>query len=170
MESDIQHKSRSIMLRTDLRASKRSLRNLAKLDGQTQKRTNLSKPLINTRALRYNPAGPGDYNIPSQFGEFPPVKAATRSKNLSFHRSKEGSQAHKKNPSFSIQRRFYNNQVIPANMQMFQGVETPGVGTYDPLKETIEDKKKTKAMKRLNMYNQVMARANKSQNMRHSFL
>ena len=32
-------------------------------------------------------------------------------------------------------------------------METPGVGTYDPLKETLEDKKKLKVLKRLNMYN-----------------
>ena len=38
---------------------------------------------------------------------------------------------------------------------MFQGVDTPGVGSYDPLKETFEDKKKKKVMRRLNMYNQV---------------
>ena len=118
-ESDARHKGRTVTLRTGLRASKRSLRNLAKLEGQTPQRTNMSKPLINTKAMRYNPAGPGDYNIPSQFGEFPPVKAATRSKNLSFQRTKEGSQALKKNPSFSIQRRLHNNQVIPANLQMF---------------------------------------------------
>ena len=38
---------------------------------------------------------------------------------------------------------------------MFQGVDTPGVGSYDPLKETFEDKRKKKVMRRLNMYNQV---------------
>lgn len=40
-------------------------------------------------------------------------------------------------------------------MQKFIGIETPGVGTYDPLKETLEDKKKLKVLKRLNMYNVV---------------
>ena len=38
-------------------------------------------------------------------------------------------------------------------MQKFIGVDTPGVGAYDPLKDTLEDKKKLKVLKRLNMYN-----------------
>ena len=52
---------------------------------------------------------------------------------------------------------------------MFQGVDTPGVGQYDPLKETFEDKRKKKIMRRLNMYNQV-SKANKSQHARNSLL
>ena len=38
-------------------------------------------------------------------------------------------------------------------MQKFIGADTPGVGAYDPMKDTIEDKKKLKVLKRLNMYN-----------------
>ena len=120
------YNEQSITLRTGLRASKRSLRNLGDLDSNTPKRTNLSKPLINTKALRYNPAGPGDYNIPSGFGELPPVKAAKQTKSAFY--SDRHSVVLKKNPSFSIQHRLNNNQVIKSNLQMFQGVDTPGVG------------------------------------------
>ena len=49
-------------------------------------------------------------------------------------------------------------------MQKFQGIDTPGVGHYDPLKETIEDTHKKKVMKRLNMYNAGMSKFNKSHN------
>ena len=63
---------RGMPLRTSLRASKRSLKDLGATQ-YTPGRTNQSKPLINTKAMRYNPAGPGDYNIPSAFGELPPV-------------------------------------------------------------------------------------------------
>ena len=96
------YNEQSITLRTGLRASKRSLRNLGDLDSHTPKRTNLSKPLINTKALRYNPAGPGDYNIPSGFGELPPVKAAKQTKSA-FYSDRNQSLVLKKNPSFSIQ-------------------------------------------------------------------
>ena len=101
------YKDRSVTLRTGLRASKRSLRNLAKIDS-TPKRTNISKPLVNTNALRYNPSGPGDYNIPSVFGELPPVKAPNQTKS-SFYHSRKDSNVLKKNPSFSIQHRLHNN-------------------------------------------------------------
>ena len=58
----------------------------------------------------------------------------------------------KKNPSFSMAARIENNRVLREHMQKFIGADTPGVGTYDPLKETLEDKKKLKVLKRLNMY------------------
>ena len=48
--------------------------------------------------------------------------------------------------------RIENNRVLREHMQKFIGADTPGVGTYDPLKETLEDKKKLKVLKRLNMY------------------
>ena len=51
--------------------------------------------------------------------------------------------------------RIHNNQVIEAHMSRFQGIDTPGVGTYDPIMEGLEDKKRLKALKRLNMYAKV---------------
>ena len=67
-------RDKSVTLRTGVRATKRSLRNFAAIDQYTPQRLNKSKPLINTRAMRYNPAGPGDYNLPSVFGEPPNLK------------------------------------------------------------------------------------------------
>ena len=97
-----------VTLKTGLRASKRSMRNFTNLDQQTPQRTNKSKPLINTRALRYNPAGPGDYNLPSAFGELPPVKAPHETRS-SFYKNRKQSVAVKANPSFSIGGRIDNN-------------------------------------------------------------
>lgn len=68
----------------------------------------------------------------------------------------------KKNPSFSMAARIENNRVIRSHMQKFIGVATPGVGTYDPLKDGLEDRKKVKALKRLNMYNAGMAKHSKN--------
>ena len=59
----------------------------------------------------------------------------------------------KKNPSFSIAHRIENNRVNRSHMQKFVGMDTPGVGAYDPMKDTLEDRKKLKVLKRLNMYN-----------------
>ena len=73
-------RDKSVTLQTKLRATKRSLRNFAVADQYTPQRLNKSKPLINTRAMRYNPAGPGDYNLPSVFGELPDVKEPKESK------------------------------------------------------------------------------------------
>ena len=131
-------KGGGVPLRTGLRASKRSLRNLGQVDLPTPGRRNVSRPLINTKALRYNPAGPGDYNIPSSFGELPPV----RSHNSVDPRGKalRESNVLKKNPSFSMAARIENNRVLKSHMQKFIGVGTPGVGTYDPLKAGLEDK------------------------------
>ena len=113
--------------------------------------------------MRYNPAGPGDYNLPSAFGELPPVKAPHETRS-SFYKNRKHSVAVKANPSFSIGGRINNNQVIKSHMQKFQGIDTPGVGHYDPLKETFEDTHKKKLMKRLNMYNAGSSKFNKSHN------
>ena len=50
-------------------------------------------------------------------------------------------------------------------MQKFIGADTPGVGAYDPMKDTLEDKKKLKVLKRLNMYNAGVTRQVKSHGM-----
>ena len=81
----------------------------------TPGRTNTSKPLINTKALRYNPAGPGDYNIPSSFGELPPVRNTSIDPRSTIWKQKE-SNVLKKNPSFSMAARINNNQVIKSHM------------------------------------------------------
>ena len=121
----------------------------------TPQRTKNSKPLVNTKALRYNPAGPGDYNLPSVFGDLPPVKVPLETRN-SFYKNRKESNIMKKNPSFSIGGRIENNQIIKSHMQKWNGIDTPGVGSYDPLKDTFEDKLKKKVMRRQNINNITM--------------
>lgn len=66
--------------------------------------------------------------------------------------------------------RIDNNQIIKSHMQKWHGIDTPGVGSYDPLKETLEDKHKKKVMRRLNMYNVTMQKVNKSYNIVNNLL
>ena len=127
----------------------------------TPARKNTSKPLINTKALRYNPSGPGDYNIPSSFGQLPPVRGQSGEHVL----NRKESNVLKKNPSFSMGARIENNRVFKSHMQKFMGLGTPGVGTYDPLQEGLEDKRKLKMLKRLNMYAASSTRQGKNHTM-----
>ena len=60
--------------------------------------------------------------------------------------------------------RIDNNQIIKSHMQKWNGIDTPGVGSYDPLKDTLEDKHKKKVMRRQNLYNVTMQKVNKSHN------
>jgi len=45
-----------VALRESIRSTKKS-------------KNKVAMSLINTRSIRYNPTGPGDYNLPSLFGE-----------------------------------------------------------------------------------------------------
>ena len=63
--------------RTNERANKRS-KNGSKLKGSHRNNSH-HKPLIDTETIHYNPTGPGDYTLPSTFGNLPkPTKKNKR--------------------------------------------------------------------------------------------
>ena len=97
---------------------------------------------MDTNTIHYNPTGPGDYTLPSSFGELPPPRAAEKStlaKNVV-----------KKPPAYSIGVPINNNRIYLNNMQSMHSVNSPPLGTYnpvDPNSTSFEDKAKIKLMR-----------------------
>ena len=98
--------------------------------------------LIDTHTIHYNPTGPGDYNLPSSFGELPPPRAsekATLAKNVV-----------KNTKSYSIGFPINNNRIYVNNLASFHSIGAPPLGTYnpiDPKNSSFEDKAKLKLIR-----------------------
>ena len=98
--------------------------------------------LIDTHTIHYNPTGPGDYNLPSSFGELPPPRTSEKAV-LAAH-------VVKKKPAYSIGVPINNNRIYLNNMQALHGVEAPPLGTYNPVNpnnSSFEDKANLKLMR-----------------------
>ena len=99
------------------------------------------RALIDTSTIHYNPTGPGDYNLPSSFGELPPPrvkdKAASRADHVLVTK-----------PSFSIGVPIDEARMYTSNGQAcytFKGPNSPPIGIYDPVDprySNFEDKAK----------------------------
>ena len=113
--------------------------------------------LIDLNEFHYNPTGPGDYNLPSSFGELPPPRANEVGKRLE--------QIVKKPPAYSIgvpikDTRILSNDMV-ALQSSFHSIGAPPLGTYnpiDPKKSSFEDKAKLKLMRASNRFNPYMSR------------
>lgn len=103
---------------------------------------NKVRNLIDTSSIHYNPTGPGDYTIPSVFGELPPPRQSEKA--IRFEH------ALKKPPSYSIGARFNDKRVYVNNLEACHSLETPPLGTYDPVNvvnPSLEDKIRLKLLR-----------------------
>ena len=94
--------------------------------------------LIDTSTIHYNPAGPGDYNLPSSFGELPKPRSKAPKTN------RAGSVI-KTKPSFSLGNRIEDTRVFTNNLDALYSKDSPPLGVYDPVnpsKNSFEDKAK----------------------------
>ena len=121
-------------------------------DVKYSQRTSVNKsPLIDTESIHYNPTGPGDYEIPSAFGNLPKPRKQMRNRHRSTMNSlkaKDNKVLVKENPKFTIGQRIENSRVFANNMNNFLGVDTPGVGHYSPIKGGLEDSTKMQRIKK----------------------
>jgi hypothetical protein len=107
-----------------------------------QTKPRLSKdPNVSKEGRFLNPAGPGDYNLPSIFkGLDPEIISAYSSKTLNERKRSFHSNAVKNNPSFTIKNHESNKRVFAHDMKDFLMRDTPDAGEYSPMKGTITDK------------------------------
>ena len=98
--------------------------------------------LIDTHTIHYNPTGPGDYTLPSSFGELPPPRASEKA---IVHRN-----VVKNTKSYSIGMPINDGRIYVNNMAALHSVGAPPLGTYnpiDPKNSSFEDKAKLKMIR-----------------------
>ena len=98
--------------------------------------------LIDISSIHYNPTGPGDYTLPSTFGELPPPR----------HREKAvlAGNVVRKPPSYTIGVPINDPRVYRNNLQSLHGVNAPPLGSYDPIdpkNSSFEDKARLKLLR-----------------------
>jgi len=109
---------------------------------QTLRSAKKVRNLIDTSTIHYNPTGPGDYTLPSTFGELPPPRKSEKA--IRFEN------VVKKNPSHSIGVPINNSRIYLNNMQSFHSLAAPPLGTYDPVNvksPSFEDKARLKLLR-----------------------
>ena len=88
--------------------------------------------LVDTSTIHYNPTGPGDYNLPSSFGNLPPPRQKKKLSPLAGDGSGEKVFFHSK-PSFSMGQKINDNRVFKNNLHTLHSVEAPPLGSYEPV-------------------------------------
>ena len=99
-----------------------------------------------------NPTGPGDYSLPSSFGELPPPRVSDKAKRFEM--------VVKKPPSYSIGVPINDTRIYTNNLASFHSLGAPPLGTYnpiDPMSTSFEDKAKLKLI-RANRFNPYQSR------------
>ena len=142
--SHLQHKTRQERGQPYRSAKRANVRGQIHNDIMTQvnRSQKRMKNLMDTNNIHYNPTGPGDYTLPSSFGELPPPRAsekATLAKNVV-----------KKPPAYSIGVPINNNRIYQNNLQSMYSVNAPPLGSYNPIdpnSTSFEDKAKMKLMR-----------------------
>ena len=82
--------------------------------------------LLDTETIHYNPTGPGDYNLPSSFGQLPPPRKKSQATlgDQSVLATK---------PRFSIGGRINDGRVFENNLNALHGKGAPPLGLYEPV-------------------------------------
>ena len=104
---------------------------------------NKIRKLIDTKSIHYNPTGPGDYNLPSSFGELPPPRQRDG-------KAKVSNQAVKKIPAFTIGLPIDDKRVFENNLNSLHSLGSPPLGIYDPIdprNSSFEDKARLRNLK-----------------------
>ena len=139
--SHLQHKIRGQPYRSAKRANVRGQihNDIMTQVNRSQKRM---KNIMDTNTIHYNPTGPGDYTLPSSFGELPPPRTSEK--------AILSTNVVKKPPAYSIGVPINNNRIYLNNLQSMHSVNAPPLGTYNPIdpnSTSFEDKAKMKLMR-----------------------
>ena len=110
--------------------------------GQVNRTDKRMRHLMDTNNIHYNPTGPGDYTLPSSFGELPPPRTSEK--------AAMALNVVKKPRAYPIGVPINNNRIYLNNLQSMHSVNAPPLGTYnpvDPNSNSFEDKAKLKLMR-----------------------